>query len=561
MSAVFSRVWVQVILVCTTSFLLFSCSSRHREYKFSEFFTSSKFDEDDFAEALRAGMGDNAVDSSWGKKKIHKPSEVLRYTYQQSQYLPLWVSEIGDFSLAEKLLADMETLGPDGLSPERYRLTSLKDQMAQLKKEATPELNKVIAFDTACTMAYIQAAHDLTFGMINPKKADSLWYHTNDTIWAPEATLVAQLNDLGKYPELSQYRSKIPTYGYLLQAKERYITLSKSADLKSAKSAIAAGNAADSIIAFIAGTELGKDTKPADTAAKRSLIATYQHYYGILPTGKADKATIASMARQPEEMVQLIDANLERLRWMPIAFSEDYILVNVPLMELFLRRDGKDVMHMNVVVGKLARQTPSLNADLAHVVFNPPWGVPPTILKNDVIPGLERSGTAYLQRKDLQVFDLKGNRVDPSVVNAANYKKYVFRQPPGDDNALGYVKFNMPNRWNIYLHDTPHREDFDKPGRAKSSGCVRVQQPQEMAMYILNEIEKRNFTQSRVDTIISTEKTKYEKIKHHLPVHIVYLTAFEGEGKDIRFIQDIYGRDAKLIRVMAANNTAAYAKR
>lgn len=204
-------------------------------------------------------------------------------------------------------------------------------------------------------------------------------------------------------------------------------------------------------------------------------------------------------------------------------------------------------MHMEVVVGKTIRQTPSLNANLANVVINPPWGVPPTIMKKDVLPGMARSGQAYLNKKGLKVYDMKGNRVSASGVNSSNYKRYVFRQDPGDDNALGYVKFNLPNKWDIYLHDTPHREDFGKKDRFLSSGCIRVQKPKEMAEFILSELEGKRYPISRLDSVITTKKTRYEVLKNKIPVHIVYLTAFEDTtGTQIRFITDMYKRDRKL---------------
>jgi murein L,D-transpeptidase YcbB/YkuD len=208
-------------------------------------------------------------------------------------------------------------------------------------------------------------------------------------------------------------------------------------------------------------------------------------------------------------------------------------------------------MHMRVIVGKPERQTPSLFAIMANVVINPPWGVPPTILKNDVLPGLEKSGKTYMAKKGLKVYDKEGKRVKVSIINAHNYKSYTYKQDPGDDNSLGYVKFNLPNPWDIYLHDTPHRGDFVKRYRALSSGCIRLQQPQEMAIYILSQIEKRNYTPGKLDSVIETHKTKWEILKTKIPVHITYLTAFEDTtGMHIQFTKDIYDRDDKLISLL-----------
>ncbi len=242
---------------------------------------------------------------------------------------------------------------------------------------------------------------------------------------------------------------------------------------------------------------------------------------------------------------------MERIRWMQKEFGKLYLIVDVPLMELFLKRDGANAVHMRVVVGRRERQTPSLNANMANVVINPSWGVPPTILKKDVLPGLVKSGKKYLSRKGLKAYDNDGNAVDPSFINAHNYRRYTYKQAPGDDNSLGYVKFNFPNHWDVYMHDTPHRGDFVKRDRFLSSGCVRVQRPKEMAVYILSELEKMTFTMGKLDSMIRTHKTRWEILKNKIPVHIAYLTAFEDTtGTHIQFVRDIYHRDGKLISLL-----------
>jgi murein L,D-transpeptidase YcbB/YkuD len=188
---------------------------------------------------------------------------------------------------------------------------------------------------------------------------------------------------------------------------------------------------------------------------------------------------------------------------------------------------------------------------MANVVFSPPWGVPPTILKNDVLPGITKRGGSYLAKKGLKAYDRKGKQVNASAINSKNYRSYTFRQPPGARNALGEVKFNLPNKWDIYLHDTPHREDFPKRYRAKSSGCVRVERPKDFAKFILAELEGKNFTPEIIDSIIETRHTRFEQLSKKIPVHIIYLTAFEdSNNQHLRLLGDIYHRDAKLIAAL-----------
>lgn len=535
-------------------FLIFSVSSCRSKSKKTAVgvFETARFDEDDFADALEDIYATRSFDdSAWAKRKLHSVDEVAYYVYRSYEHIPLWLNENGDTKAVEAFLTELEDIRNDGLDPEYYKLSELKNGLAAFKKNKSPEVPQLLAFDTMLTRSFLLASRNLHLGKLVPKQADSLWHHSNDSVWAPEV-LLANLYENGTYPSLDSFRSEIPTYNRLRQLRGHYTALEKNAAVVQMKS-VAGPMMSDSLLRVLVLTELPKDDLvQGDTLSHRQqLIKSYQAYYALKQTGKIDSATQMYMRRSPADAAAVLDANMERLRWMPRQLEPLHILVNIPLMELFLRKDGADAMHMRVVVGKNARQTPSLNAVMTNVVINPPWGVPPTILKKDVLPGITRSGSAYLAKKGLRVYDLKGNPVDASQVNASNYKRFVFKQPPGDDNALGYVKFNLPNKWDIYLHDTPHREDFPKSDRALSSGCVRVEQPREMAEYILSELNDKRYPLDRIDSVIVTHKTRYEVLKNKIPVHIVYLTAFDDESKQhIRLLKDFYKRDAKLIAAL-----------
>src|SRR5690606_14045840 len=269
--------------------------------------------------------------------------------------------------------------------------------------------------------------------------------------------------------------------------------------------ALKAGNAGKKLPDSVALAIIRKEcpwirTVPGDTLSEtRQLVRGFQEQYGLTPTGKLDSQTVRRLRMSPDAVARLIAANMERLRWLPQTPDARYVLVNVPLMELFFRKDGYTAFHMKVVVGKPSRQTPSLNADMANIVFSPSWGVPPVILKKDVLPGITKKGASYLTRKGLQPYDRRGRKVSPSAVTAKNFRSFNFRQPPGARNALGEVKFNLPNKWDIYLHDTPTKGDFGKRYRAKSSGCIRVERAHEFAAFILRDIEgKDQFDQFRI---------------------------------------------------------------
>jgi murein L,D-transpeptidase YcbB/YkuD len=552
------RVSLFLILVLFTATLFGSCKRRHvKEGSKKEFSSGDFVDVEIFGDTLRSLL--KPADSI-AVTKIGDISNNLNYVYQQTDYAPVWMNGEGISQAADSFVAELEDLYADGLNPERYRTLSLKNELRKLRSNKSPELNKLIAFDTTMTRTYLAVAKDLLLGAIKIRKADSLWYNPNDSTWNASQVLSKDLGLEDKYPSLDAYRSKIPTYNLLREECKRYTALQKDSVLLAALEQVRTitntreldSTQKTSLATAIRQSLPWANTNTADSLDEtQQLVAAYQEYSHTKPTGNLDTSTLRKLSRSPKEITGILQANLERLRWIKQSLPETYILVDIALAELFFHRDGKEIMHMKTVVGKPSRQTPSLNADMANVVINPPWGVPPTILKKDVLPGMAKSGEAYLRKKGIQAFDRKGNRVDGSSINAGNYKRYDYRQPPGDKNALGYVKFNLPNKWDIYLHDTPHREDFPGRYRAKSSGCVRIEKPQEMAIMILAEIEGKDFTQEKLDKMISTHRTSWEVLKTKIPVHLVYLTAFEDrDNTHIRLADDVYKRDSKLIGLL-----------
>ena len=541
----FIPIFLSIVVICCS----YSCK-RHKNLKKAH--PDSGFSYDAFTEKAEAlfPIADTQIEL-----KILPLANELRYTYLRNDYYPIWLSHgYKADPAADKFLTELADVTWDGMDPERYNLSALKKLKERLGKPET-SLAEAMAFDTALTRSYLAVAKDLLIGRIVPKKADSLWYHANDSTWnAP-----LQLADIqSKYVSLDEFRSAVATYKLLRDEYKRFSLLSSDsglikviARLKDAKSMDS--QTRDDIASIISKEVPWVTTTENDTISEwQQRIMAYQDHMGIKPTGKTDSATIHYLSSPPDSLLPLIAANLERMRWMQQSFGTTYIIVNVPLMQLFFRRDGADVMRMRVVVGKPVRQTPSLYAVMANVVLNPPWGVPPTILKQDVLPGIEKSGDKYLAKKGLKAFDKKGKRVDAGQITSKNYRRYNYKQDPGDDNSLGYVKFNLPNPWDIYLHDTPHRGDFVKRYRALSSGCIRLQQPQEMALYILAEVEKKRFTKERIDSIIDTHKTQWQILKNKIPVHIAYLTAFEDStNTHINFVSDVYHRDGKLIAALA----------
>ncbi|RYE21773.1 MAG: hypothetical protein EOP51_14820, partial [Sphingobacteriales bacterium] len=403
---------LRLFVILTIPFFVLSTSSCRNKHKKTAqgVFDNKRFDEDDVADEITKYYENKQFnDSAWTKDKIHTVADVMFSTYRTYEYLPLWLNENGDTKAIEQFLKELNDLQNDGLDPKRYNADQLQKSFANVKMQKTPSAEMLAALDTSLTTSYLHAAHDLLFGAVSPKDADSLWFHTNDTTWTPEKVLEANLYERNQYPSLDSFRSRMPMYISLRKTRVHYTGLQKDNTLLQTKKTVTIG-VPDSVTQYIVQKEVpwlqtdGNDT----LSSAGQWLKAYQQYYGLKATGKADSTTVAYLSRMPNDAAQQVDVNLERVRWMGQNIEPLYILVNVPLMELFLRKDGHDEMHMNVVVGKSIRQTPSLNAKMVNVVVNPPWGVPPTILKKDIGPGIARSGAAaYLGKKGLKAYDAK----------------------------------------------------------------------------------------------------------------------------------------------------------
>lgn len=288
-----------------------------------------------------------------------------------------------------------------------------------------------------------------------------------------------------------------------------------------------------------------KDTSQTFTDSLSTAVGRFQQRMGLKVTGKIDALTLKQMNQPIEFRIRQIMLNMERLRWLPAELEKNYLLANIPEYMLHVFENGKQVWTMNVVVGKTASKTTIFRGNLSQIVLNPYWNIPQSIIRNEILPQLQR-GTSYLTRNNMEV--LSGNKViDPSSVNWNSFTKnvpYAFRQKPGRNNSLGKMKFLFPNSYNIYLHDTPSKGLFEASNRAFSHGCIRLSNPKKLAMYLLRD--NAEWDEAKVDDVLKTDKETGIKVVPPIPVYIVYFTAWVDSAGQINFRNDLYGLDEKL---------------
>jgi murein L,D-transpeptidase YcbB/YkuD len=262
------------------------------------------------------------------------------------------------------------------------------------------------------------------------------------------------------------------------------------------------------------------------------------------------KAALKTSLAQSDGKADIIAANMERWRWLPASLEPDRIMVNTASADLEMWLGGKLVLTSRVIVGKPSTPTPILRAEGAGLTINPPWNVPHSIAAREILPKLKRN-PAWLAKNDMVLLngpagDPQGVHIDWRKIPAGSFP-YQIRQYPGPRNPLGQIKLELPNRFDVYLHDTPGKADFQKEARHRSHGCVRVEKILPLANYALGGdiAAMQTITQA-----MEQGDTAYMPLHKKLPVYFLYWTAVPGADGELRFYKDVYDRDKRLIAAM-----------
>jgi murein L,D-transpeptidase YcbB/YkuD len=273
--------------------------------------------------------------------------------------------------------------------------------------------------------------------------------------------------------------------------------------------------------------------KPVADAVKK-----FQDEHQIATTGTLTVATLDALnGKTPDHVEDIIIANMERWRWMPHQFPDTYVVVNLPDFTLHVMHDGQQVWMTKIVIGKPELPTPIMTADMKYITINPTWNVPPSIINREYLPALQQDPT---------VLDRMGLKVDRNPDGSVH-----IWQPPGDKNALGRIRFNFPNKFLVYQHDTPDKYLFAYDKRAYSHGCMRVQDPQKYAEVLLSIIRPHDgYSEDRIRKMIAEGSEQDIQFPTFMPVNLTYQTAFVDDNGKLQFRDDVYGRDRQLLAIL-----------
>lgn len=502
--------------------------------------------------AATAAMANTASDAMQGTAfqmavAEHLPtSDDIAVFYRSNGYAPVWVGPSQDH--ADRRATLIEALSSShmhGLPSASYDVDALMDQMRTARS-----VRDLGALEAELTTLFLNYADDLFAGALRPASIDDGLVR-NVARRSPEEHL-QHLNAQGAgyfdqlSPQTRQYRSlmkqKLALEALLDQGGwGPTVPVTK----------LEFGDAGATVVKLrnrlVTMGYLKPTASPSYDDAMLAAVRAFQTDHGLEPDGVAGKGTISEINRPVSDRLKAVHVALERERWLPRERGERHILVNQADFSAKIVDDGQVTFETRAVIGKNVhdRRSPEFSDEMEHMVINPSWYVPRSIITKEYLPKLQSNPNAV---GHIQITDRSGRQVNRGAVDFTQFTArnfpFAMRQPPSKSNALGLVKFMFPNKYNIYLHDTPQKSLFAREVRAFSHGCIRLAQPFEFA-YALLALQEEDPKAFFHRVLNSGKETKVD-LDQKVPVHLIYRTAYVGPKGEVQYRRDVYNRDAKI---------------
>jgi murein L,D-transpeptidase YcbB/YkuD len=483
--------------------------------------------------------------------------------YQERGFAPAWMNGRELRPKAKVLIQAVQNAFQDGLEPQDYHAIAIAETLAMLTNASDFTIQKQAEYwadlDLLLTDAFLLLGTHLSGGRIDPETLHSDWLVDERSI--DLLLLLHTASDVNRLDRaIEQLRPAHRGYLGLRNAMRQL----RNQQTQGGWPAIAGGstlrpdNSDPRVQTLRRRLELSGDiesghTSDAPTYYDDTLVDAvkrFQTRHGLTPDGAVGPKTRKAMNVSIDKRIRQIELNLERWRWLPHDLGHRRIVVNTADFSLRVVEEDADILKMRVVVGRPARRTPVFSSQMSYMVFNPYWNVPHTIAVEDILPKLV-SDVDYLARQNIRVFTdwtESAGEINPQTMNWTRYDETYFpfrlRQEPGPNNALGRIKFIFPNRFAVYLHDTPQRSLFNFTQRDFSSGCIRLENAQALAAYLLNG--QSSGRPETLASILNRGTRRVVRIPNPIPVHLIYMTAWVDHDNRLQFRNDIYHRDRDL---------------
>lgn len=499
-----------------------------------------------------------------GNERIYA-SVAVPVFYHQRGFLPAWCEGKKLSSSAYQLRDSLKEAYLEGLNPEDYHLLRIERMIEDLEKVQDVRMRDpdlMADIDLLLTDAFLIYGSHLVSGKVDPESQDSQWIATRREVNLVQVldnavrshTIAASLKDL--LPDK-------PGYFRLRDALSRFRGIAAAGGWAAIPEGpkMQKGDKNERVMLLKQRLQLSGDLEMSSDSGADVFddelvggVIRFQLRHGLDTDGVVGKETLTALNVPVEVRIRQIRLNMERWRWLPQDLGNRYILVNIAKFELDVVENSHVRMNMRVVVGKDYQRTPVFSAKMTYLVINPYWNIPDSIAKKEVIPSI-RNDPEYLTKENIRVLEgwgAEAETVDPGTIDWESVSPknipYRFIQDPGPENALGRVKFMFPNKFDVYLHDTPAIGMFAKSMRAASHGCIRIEKPVELAEYLLQGDPE--WSKEIIMQAIETKTERTVRLSNPISVHLLYWTAWADENSAIGFRKDIYNRDETLYRAL-----------
>lgn len=479
--------------------------------------------------------------------------------YENAGFAPLWLRADGVSPEGSGIIQALEASEQKGLSPADYDASQWPARLETLKTATDAQKAE---FDAALTVAAMRYVSDLHIGRVNPRHFKFGIDAAAKKYDLPQFFAQQLLNAADVKSALEKVEPPYDGYRQTEAALVHYQKLAATGDgplVPPISKSVKVGDAYTGVPQLITRLRLLGDMPSGDEIHEYDAIVSegvkhFQQRHGLTADGALGAATVRELNVPLVIRVRQLADALERWRWMPPEFPQPPVVVNIPEFRLRAFEAGQKVgLAMNVVVGKAApTQTPVFTDDIKYIVLRPYWFVPSSIVRSSVIPGLNRSGRAYLAKENFEITGAPAAASTADLIAGLRNGKFGVRQKPGPKNSLGLIKFIFPNSNNVYLHSTPATQLFSQARRDFSHGCIRLEYPAKLASFLLRNQDDGKWTTEAVQKAMdSGADNRQVNLATPIPVLLLYVTAVPAEDGTVHFFDDIYGHDKRLDAVLA----------
>ncbi len=490
-------------------------------------------------------------------------SEILPDFYRARDFRPAWIFDGLALTEASSYLGALRLVSEDGLNPDNYHLEAIESLLSEItedlgKKPRKARPEALVDLELLLTDSFLLCGSQLVHGQVDPETFQSEWF-IKGRIEDLAAVLEKGLADQDLPGALDSLRPNHAVYRGLIKAFRATRTAAAAGGWPEFPPGPKLERSAEGprVEALRAGLEARGDIALSESVGRDFFdggleegVKSFQRRHGLQPDGIVGPATEAALNVPAEVRLTQILANLERWRWITQDLGEKYILINVADFRVGVFEGAREVLSMPAIVGSAYRRTPEFSGKMTYIEINPTWTVPPKLVREDILPKA-RKDPGYLKERGIRVFrgwseeapEIDAEAVDWSQVEA-EAEAFKFRQDPGPRNSLGRIKFMFPNKFDVYLHDTPDRGLFARAERDLSSGCIRLEQPLELAEYILRGDPV--WSREKILAALADTTTRVISLRNPIGVHLLYWTAWLTDDERVQFRGDIYRRDEAL---------------